>query len=364
MSNHQLIRMIALFAVCMVRGAWGQDVGALRRRADSIAALWRDARLIVTIQDSLRRTTLPATMERAEAGALVVIADPSRLPLRDATADAWRILDDFYGTAARFASDRPVVLRVSKALPLPPNDGVGLRILDDMKRPDLALAIARAATVPRGDRALIDWLGMTPLPGVESAPARRVVYVELVTAPVLVARTCFEGDLAACRDALELNAREGAVRRWWTPAMRRRLVTENYAAWLQRNRPAMRALATACVQGGADSACTRILEDADPRTLPRPLSPSARALLIDIIREQGGRDAYERLVADSATAIPERLAAIAGVPLDSLVAEWRGAVMAARPRSVTVPWWTAFAAFVWLGVFATCALRSSRWRLG
>src|SRR5688572_11909290 len=102
----------AVLASALLGEAAGQDLDVLRHRADSIATLWRDAQLLVTIQDSLRRTTLPAAMERVTAGSLVVLADPSRLPLHEATADAWDLLDRFYGDAAQSLAHRPVVLRV------------------------------------------------------------------------------------------------------------------------------------------------------------------------------------------------------------------------------------------------------------
>jgi hypothetical protein len=301
-------------------------------------------------------------MERVQAGALTVLADPSKLPMREATQDAWRMLDAFYGDAAWLIRE-PVILRVVSAFPQT-NDAV-VRIPADMERDELALAIARVARVPLGDNVFTDWLGMPLAPGVDAAALRRVVYVELVTAPITVVRRCFEGDLPACRDALELEleSREGAVRRWWSPAERRRIVTEIFAPVLQRDRPALRAGLAACAQG-ADSACVRILEAADPLSLPRPLSPSARATLLDLVLVRGGRSAYARLVSDSMTALPERLPRIADTPLDSLVRHWRDGVIAARPRNVSVPLTTAAASLIWFGLAATLALRSSRWRLG
>src|SRR6185436_15529109 len=210
--------LLLIAGQCVVRSASGQGFNALQHRADSLAIVWRDAQLLVTIQDSLRRTTLPAAMERAEAGSLVVLADPSRLPLKEATADAWQLLDGFYGDAARTIHNRPVVLRVVSALPRSSNRGSEITIPKTIARADLALAIARTAPVARPDPAFAGWLGMTVLPGFDPAREPRVVYVELVTAQAAVARRCFDGDEAACVDALELVPRDGAIQRWWSAA--------------------------------------------------------------------------------------------------------------------------------------------------
>ena len=84
-----------------------------------------------------------------------------------------------------------------------------------------------------------------------------------------------------------------------------------------------------------------------------------------IVREAvrlGGRDSYRRLLESNAQ-IGERLAAAAGVSIDSLVGAWRNAIVAARPTAVALPWWAVGAAFGWLAFFGACGMRSSRWRL-
>lgn len=355
--------MVLAAAWCVVRGASGQDLQRLRHRADSLAEQWRDAQLVVTIEDSLRRTSLPATMERFEAGPLVVLADPSRLPLRQATADAWRLLQEFYGDAAALVAGHPVILRVVDELTRTPNLGKDVRVPKKLPLEDLTRLIARTAAVPRGDRALLDWLGMSLVPGDDPPRERSVVYVELVTASASVARRCHAGALAACADALGLLPLDGAPERWWTAAERRAVVVATYASYYFRNRPALRALTTACVERGADTACVRLLEGVDRGTWPRPLSPAARAVLVRRALERGGRGAYLALIGDSTTAVPARLTRIAGVPLDTLVAEWRDLVARSRPRPVAVPWGNAVVALGWLGILMGCALRSSRWRV-
>src|SRR3990172_9135139 len=81
--------------LCVVRGASGQELGRLRFRADSLALMWRDARMRADLHDSVKRDAPPPNMERVQAGALTVLADPSRLPLGQAVRDAWVQLDAF-----------------------------------------------------------------------------------------------------------------------------------------------------------------------------------------------------------------------------------------------------------------------------
>lgn len=364
MSNTRVMCVLLAGGLWGVGGTSAQDIPRLEHRADSLAELWRDAQLVVTIQDSLRRTSLPITMERYAAGPLVVIADPSRLPMARATTAAWQLLQDYYGDAAALVAGHPVVLRVSTEVSRAPNDGGWLVVPKDLALADLTRAIARGAAVPRGDRALRDWLGMLLLPGDDPPRERSVVYVELVTAPTSVARRCFGGDRAACADALGLVPLEGAPARWWTANERRRIAAATYGTYFYRSRPALRDLATTCLERGADSACLRLLESVDPGTWPRPLSPSARAVLVRLALDHGGSGAYLRLVTDSTTAVPARLADIAGVPIDSLVDEWLQVVTSSRPKPVAVPWGNAVVALIWFGILMGSALRSSRWRLG
>jgi hypothetical protein len=86
-------------------------------------------------------------------------------------------------------------------------------------------------------------------------------------------------------------------------------------------------------------------------------------LLVREALQIGGREAYRRLVADPAAPIGARLAATAGLPLDSLVVRWRSRALAARPPRITLTWWTSAAALGWTLILGLCALRSSRWRL-
>lgn len=351
-----------LTVLCVVRGAYAQDLERLRFRADSLADEWREARTLLVLKDSLRRTSLPPTMEQYQAGALTVIADPSRLPFERATAAAWVLLDSLYGDAAGGVAGKPVVVRVLEPGARDTRPQTGLRVPRNIPLGDLTRVIVRAAQVPRGDPALAAWLGAPLLPGDDPRREREVIYIELVTSPAPIVRTCHAGDLKACADALGFVPSEQRIARWWTADGRRRVVTTHFAQYFL-SRPATRALALACTEAGADSACTRLLEGVDPATLPRPFSPAASLSLARLALDFGGRGAYQRLLADAASPLPARLAAASGVPFDSLLSTWHARMLASRPERVAVPWWSLALAITWTGIFGLCATRSSRWRV-
>lgn len=354
---------LGLSAWCVVRGAWGQDLAQLRQRAESLGRAWQEAQLFATLQDSLRRTAPPPNMDRAQSGELTVFADPSRLPLQRATTAAWSALDRFYGTAAAALAGRPLVLRVLDALQKP-SPGHGERWVlatTDLELPELTLLLVRNAPLPPNDARLRAWLPLAIVPPHDTTRERAQVYVDLVTSHADVSRRCYAGELAACRVALAVDSVAHPLLEWWTAADRRRLVPILLETYFL-NESNRRARTNDCLERGVDSACLELLASIPRNALPRPLGAGAQLGLLQLAIEMGGRSAYERLRADSTAPVGQRLAAAAGLPLDTLVATWRRTVISARPRRVALPWWTAFFACAWTGAFATMALRSSRWR--
>jgi len=57
-----------------------------------------------------------------------------------------------------------------------------------------------------------------------------------------------------------------------------------------------------------------------------------------------------------------RLAAVAGVTPETLLAEWHRQILAARPKSMMLTRISGWIAFLWAAAFAVAATRSSRWR--
>lgn len=358
------VSLALLAGVCVVRGAWGQDLERLRSRADSLAHVWSDARMLADLHDSLKRDAPPPNMERVQAGALTVLADPSPLPLQQAVRDAWAQLDAFYGSAAASLAGHPIVLRVL-TLSQSRRPGQGERWVlatGDLDVAELTALLIRNAPLARADAALHDWLAAPLVPPGNAARERASVYVDLVTTQASISHRCFDGDLPACHTALGLTAAPRPLLDWWTADDRRRLVPvllDNYYLSGAERRP----LTTACLHQAVDSACVRLLESIPAAARPRPLGALARITLTQLALERGGRGAYGRLLADSTAMMIDRLGVASGVPPDSLVAAWQRAIVGSRPSRVSLSWVTVVVVLGWIGAFATCALSSTRWRL-
>ena len=364
MSKTRHLVWSMLLAVCVVRGAWGQDLDRLRFRAESLATAWHEAQMLATLQDSLRHQAPPPNMERFEAGALSVLADPSHLPFKQAVRDAWQQLDAFYGDAAATLAGHPIVVRVlSPSQTRSPGHGERwVLATDDLDATQLTLLLVRNAPLARADAALHEWLAAPLVPVADSGRERAAVYIDLVTSLSSVSRRCLSGEQADCRMALGLSPAPNPVLDWWTADDRRRLVPfllgDYYLEHVQR-----RPIVSACLEQGVDAACIVLLDSIPRAALLRPLGALARITLTQFALRRGGRNAYTRLLADSTAPVADRLASASGMTADSLVATWRSAVVAARPSRVAMGWFTGVVVLGWIGIFATCALRSTRWRI-
>jgi hypothetical protein len=296
-------------------------------------------------------------------GGLRIIANPSPLPLREAAERAWPVIDSLYGSAAEDLPRYPYIFRA-----VDPDSGVRRAVLHvgfelpwDLDVRATTTALLTTVTAPHFDPALADWLGAALRPTLRPQHERAEVFVQLVTAPSEAVRACFLGDIARCKDVLQIGDSTGLLARWYvTPAEREALVTGSFTDYFARGATA--PTLQNCRQH-RDDACIALLQSLPPGSLPRPLAHAARLLLVREALGTGGRDAYRRLVARSSAPIGERLASAAGMDIDSLVARWRNVVVAARPKPLTLPWWASFAAIGWTAFFGLCALRSSRWRL-
>ncbi len=223
------------------------------------------------------------------------------------------------------------------------------------------MVLLTTVTPPDFDPALADWLGAALRPALRPQDERAAVFVQLVTAPSEAVRHCFLGDIARCKDVLQIGDSTGLLARWYvTPAEREGLVTGAFANYFARGTTA--PTLQNCRQH-RDDACTALLESLPLGALPRPLAHPARMLFVRVALRAGGRDAYRRLVARPGATIGERLSSAAEMDIDSLVARWRNDALAARPKPLTLSCWASFAAIGWTAFFGFCALRSSRWRL-
>lgn len=353
-----------LVALCV--GApplWGQDslVVRLRARTDSLVGSWRQAQGIADLADSLERERATAGRDTISVGALRIIANRSALPLREAAARAWPAIDSLYGPAAAELTLRPYLITAVDPDPAVRRSvlHVGLELPWDLDVEATTRALLGSVPVALPDPALAEWLGTSLRPSVNLPSERAAVYLQLVTAPSQVTRACFLGDIARCGDALGFGDRE-LERFYPSSAERRALVSGPFAGFFDRgaNAEAFRA----CMAGN-DGACTQLLRSLRAGALPKPLTQGARVTLVREALRLGGRDAYRRLLAEPAAPLADRVAAAAGIPVDSLMSDWRRSILAARPKPVTLPLWAFFTACGWMAFFAACGLRSSRWRL-
>jgi hypothetical protein len=337
---------------------------AVRARADSLLHDWREARTLAELQDSLRRTAQLAGADTVRVGSLRILANPSPLPVQQAAALAWPVIERFYGPAAEAFRHRPFLLNAvdPDSAAGSPTLRPGLLVTWDLDASRLAALLCSLADLSAEDPALREWLGGPLLPP-DSSPASRLggAYVQLVTAHSIVARRCLTGDPAACRLALTLDSADDPARRWYGPDGRRQIVVTDFATAFDRG--ARQAAWSAC-RDGSDSTCLELLHSLPPGSIPEPLDYASRRTFLEVARQVGGPETFQRLFATPSGPMGARLAAATRVSEDSLVLRWRSAVLAARPRSVSLPPWEAWLALGWVGVFAACGLRSSRWRVG
>ncbi len=337
-------------------------VSRLRTRADSLVREWRQASAFADLIDSLERERAGVGRDTIAVGSLRIVTNPSPLPIREAAARAWPVIDSLYGTAAADLIRQPYIIRA-----VDPDTAVrrsvfhvGMEVPWDLDEASLVTLLLSNVPIARPDPALADWLGTSLRPPLRARQDRAAVYVQLVTAPSQAARGCFLGEVARCEDALGLGDAASALERWYPSAGERRaLVTRSFAEYF--NHGASVGSFHACVAGN-DSDCAELLRSLPGSALPRPLGYDARGTLVHLALRLGGRDAYRRLLANPAAPIADRLAAAAGEPVDSLVARWRAQVIASRPATVLLPAWGFAVALGWTALFAVCGLRSSRWR--
>ena len=356
-----LVPLLGLATTALV--AQDTTLTKLRYRADSLAAEWRRADVLAGVADSIERERATGGRDTIAVGALRIIANRSPLPLREAAARAWVVVDSLYGPAAQRLADRPYFI-----LAVDPDTSarrpvlrVGFEVAWNLSVEDLTSLLLANIPLAPPDRELETWLGAPLRPRLESTRDFATFYIRLVTAPSQAARLCFLGDIPSCRSVLDLDDSDSSYLQWYaSPAERRAVLLRSFADYF--NRPATAASWRECTRGN-DTECVQLLRTLPRGSIPPPLGTDAHRLLAHVALQIGGRDAYERLLADSSVTLGERLAAAAGVRLDTLVLRWRADVLAARPAVVTLPRWGVPVALGWIVLLVGCGLRSSRWRV-
>src|SRR6185312_7455773 len=130
-------------------------------------------------------------------------------------------------------------------------------------------------------------------------------------------RSCFLGDLVRCRQVLQLGDTAALLEQWYvTPEEREWLVTVVFESYFNSGGTAVPYRECAAHR---DTACTAPLRGLPGGTLPRPLGHAARSLLVRETHRAAARDAYGRLIADSAAARGDRLERAGSASLDTLL---------------------------------------------
>lgn len=209
------------------------------------------------------------------------------------------------------------------------------------------------------DGDLVRWHPSAP-GSVSSDRQGQTSYIQLASSSYEGGHSCFAGDLASCARMLGLVAHPRDPVASYSPQERRVLARRVAGGYLPTS---LQGPVRDCLDQGVQGACDAVLLDRPGAVFQLvPLDQDARGLLLTMAVIQGGEGALERLVVDSGLPLADRLAAAAGIPVDSLLSRWREAVMRSRPERVAV---TAGGGWVMLGwslAFFGLALGSSRWR--
>jgi hypothetical protein len=172
--------------------------------------------------------------------------------------------------------------------------------------------------------------------------------IDLATSNTSVARDCFGGSTMRCESALGLVEAKDPLRDWYSDEDLRVLVS-TFARQAQYTNEEL----DKCLSGNSPATCLAI---ARTRPVPRPLNGDSRRTVLGLALELGGTKAYDRLISAKGTAL-EILSVTAGVPADSLMAEWRRRVLAAAPARVKPELLEASAMVAWTLLFAFGATR-------
>jgi hypothetical protein len=177
--------------------------------------------------------------------------------------------------------------------------------------------------------------------------------LNLVSSASHMGRDCFMGDVRACRLFLELDSVADPVTMLFDAPGRQRTVRSEGEHALAASR-----VATDRCLGGNDDACLTVLRMIHPSALS---SPFVRASVVSHALTMGGPRAAERLVTTSGAA-RDALAAAAGQPLDSLIADWQRHVSARSGSGGNLPLSIVISSLIWIALCVFLSLRSSRWR--
>jgi hypothetical protein len=301
------------------------------KRADS--AVYRSSSTDTVVVGGLRISTSAALRPMVESAA----------------AEAWGNLRSRFGAS----------IEAQGPLPVARFGGPDASLPSTYKQRELIRGLegtVRYAMLDRMDTQFSRWLSVKSPRFGESVDAYRIQIVgEMVGRPARPNVACLGGDAEACAVALGLRAAPDTLVEWFLPETWPRL-----AGMLEGELSARDRLARERCMGARDlAACHAVLT---PGRVRPPVSFYGRLYLVGLALDAGGQGAFDRLVADTGAAVEQRLAAAAGMPADSLLTKWAGAVRSAFPGSPLPRQGEAIVTLAWSIAILTLAARGSRWR--
>jgi hypothetical protein len=340
-----------------------QTVSELQERVRRLEQAYRAAEVVAVRADSAAREAGYVRGDSATVGGLHVFApQDAAANARLGAERAWPMLKHTFGTEANVLASLAFAAQLERPSRIVAAPRGARRFIAENSADDIANRLVWEASQilsTRLDPRLHNWMGGAIVPDSSRARLLRGAYIDLLTAPSRATRSCFVGALDGCRDAFDLPPSAEPFRRWYGPAERRLIVQEVIAGEDLRLVP---ELYRDCVTRGDDTACVQLLQRTPESSLPAPLGHATRIGLVELGLELGGPGAFHRLTTAAGQPVDAQLAAAAGIPLDSLLAAWRGRVLAARPKPVTLDSRGAWVALTWGAIFGLLALRSTRWR--
>ena len=186
----------------------------------------------------------------------------------------------------------------------------------------------------------------------------------MATSDAAVVRRCAAGDRVACRLGFALDSVPSDPARAWYDESDLPTLARTAGDHLQRvglTRALGRDEQDACTVQRQMEVCRRMVALLPASAFRTPMPGTARASLTRLAFDIGGVRGAERLRASAETTVGGQLAAVAGVPADSLLGRWVGQLLAARPSSPLPSATFVLASLACIGVCLGWAMRGRPW---
>lgn len=160
---------------------------------------------------------------------------------------------------------------------------------------------------------LSQWLGPTN-PAAGFASTRDGIVRELVSSPSSRGSRCLNGAMDECKLLLQVVATEDPLLDAYDPS--------DFPGLVRGWRSEIAAGRSRCVNGGDIAACRQVLQRPDRRPV-QAASNGMRQSLFAYALMRGGEGAWSRSAVSAGGPLSDQLAAIAGVPVDTLISAWQ-----------------------------------------